>query len=315
MTIHLKPAEAAITEDDAFIAEALKNANVPTLMMSIIHITGDMGLFEGKIKPKRTVNGDYENSISEEEKTQVRAQALEVLKAYRERGCTLPPPPSERQIHAMMSFLVGEQIPQEYVPMMMEELALDGIDSRAFHWDKPVTTEQKQKFKVLVIGAGMSGLLAAIRLEEAGIPYIVVEKNEAVGGTWVAPGSKTAIRDAGWILPTTFTLSRLSPTTDGHTTSRAATNSLPISTASPTRSEFARTSAFPPRWPALATPKTSRHGTSHSGPGMVSKKISRSARSSPPSDSSTGPSSRISLVSIVSRVRRGIPRPGRISTT
>ncbi len=36
MTIHLKPAEAAITEDDAFIAEALKHANVPTLMMSII---------------------------------------------------------------------------------------------------------------------------------------------------------------------------------------------------------------------------------------------------------------------------------------
>ncbi len=30
----------------------------------------------------------------------------------------------------------------------------------------------------------MSGILAAIRLEEAGIPYIVIEKNDAVGGTW-----------------------------------------------------------------------------------------------------------------------------------
>ena len=124
MTIHLKPAEAAITEDDAFIAQALTNANVPTLMMSIIHITGDMSLLEGKIKPRRAVNGDYENSLPDEEKAQVRAHALEVLKAYRERGGTLPPPPSERQIHAMMSFLVGEQIAPEYVPMMMEELAL-----------------------------------------------------------------------------------------------------------------------------------------------------------------------------------------------
>ena len=84
----------------------------------------------------------------------------------------------------MMSFMVGDEVPQEYVPMMMEELALDGVDSRAFHWDKPVSAEQKQQFKVLIIGAGMSGLLAAIRLEEAGIPYVVVEKNEAVGGTW-----------------------------------------------------------------------------------------------------------------------------------
>ena len=30
----------------------------------------------------------------------------------------------------------------------------------------------------------MSGILAAIRLEQAGIPYTVVEKNPAVGGTW-----------------------------------------------------------------------------------------------------------------------------------
>ena len=30
----------------------------------------------------------------------------------------------------------------------------------------------------------MSGVLAAIRLEEAGIPYTVIEKNPAAGGTW-----------------------------------------------------------------------------------------------------------------------------------
>ena len=63
----------------------------------------------------------------------------------------------------MMSFMVGEDVAKEYVPMMMEELALDGVDSRALRWDRPVSAEQKQKFKVLIIGAGMSGLLAAIR--------------------------------------------------------------------------------------------------------------------------------------------------------
>jgi 4-hydroxyacetophenone monooxygenase len=184
MTIRLKPAEEKITENDAFIAEALKGANVATLMMSIVHVTGDMSLLEGPIKPRRVVNGDYESSLTSEEKAQVRAHALEVLKAYRDRGCTLPPPLSERQIHALMSFLVGEEVSEEYVPMMAEELALDGVDHRAFTWDKPIPPERKQKFKALIIGAGMSGLLAAIRLEEAGIPYVVVEKNEAVGGTW-----------------------------------------------------------------------------------------------------------------------------------
>jgi 4-hydroxyacetophenone monooxygenase len=37
---------------------------------------------------------------------------------------------------------------------------------------------------VVVIGCGQSGLLAGIRLQEAGIPFTIVEKNAGVGGTW-----------------------------------------------------------------------------------------------------------------------------------
>ena len=38
--------------------------------------------------------------------------------------------------------------------------------------------------KVVVIGAGMSGLNAAKRLKEAGIPFVVLEKGAQLGGTW-----------------------------------------------------------------------------------------------------------------------------------
>ena len=31
----------------------------------------------------------------------------------------------------------------------------------------------------------MSGVLAAIRLEESGVPYTVIEKNDGIGGTWL----------------------------------------------------------------------------------------------------------------------------------
>ena len=37
---------------------------------------------------------------------------------------------------------------------------------------------------MVVIGCGESGLLAGIRLKEAGIPFTIVEKNAGVGGTW-----------------------------------------------------------------------------------------------------------------------------------
>jgi 4-hydroxyacetophenone monooxygenase len=39
--------------------------------------------------------------------------------------------------------------------------------------------------KVLIIGAGMSGLLSAIRLQQAGVAFEVIEKNADVGGTWL----------------------------------------------------------------------------------------------------------------------------------
>ena len=39
-------------------------------------------------------------------------------------------------------------------------------------------------FRVAIIGAGMSGLLAAHRLQQAGIPFVILEKNADVGGTW-----------------------------------------------------------------------------------------------------------------------------------
>ena len=35
----------------------------------------------------------------------------------------------------MMSFMVGEPVPDEYVPMMLEEMALDGSDARDVDWD------------------------------------------------------------------------------------------------------------------------------------------------------------------------------------
>ena len=61
----------------------------------------------------------------------MRRQALAVLRAYRDGGCKLPPPPALETVREMMSFMVGEPVPDEYAPMMLEEMELDGADQRA----------------------------------------------------------------------------------------------------------------------------------------------------------------------------------------
>jgi 4-hydroxyacetophenone monooxygenase len=179
--IRLPDAEP-IREDDAFLAAALECASVPALLCSMVHVTGNPSWLRGEIRPKPPVAGELQGFLGEPEKRWVRAQALEVFRKFRDGGCVLPPPPSDDVVREMMDFIAGEPLPPEYLPMMLEELALRG-DARDVAWQE-IPAAVRQSFRVLVVGAGMSGLLTAIRLEEAGIPYLVVEKNARVGGTW-----------------------------------------------------------------------------------------------------------------------------------
>lgn len=184
-SIAIRPFEAPITEDDAFIRRAVSAASTPALMMSLIHVSGDRALLDGAIRPRLAVLNEIQSGMTDAERAAIVDLAVKVLGEYRDRGSTLPPPPSRETVLEMMSFMVGEHVSDEYVPMMLEELALDGADQRSTHWEaRAQLRSQSAGRRVVVIGAGMSGILAAIRLEEAGIPYTVIEKNEAVGGTW-----------------------------------------------------------------------------------------------------------------------------------
>jgi len=169
--------------DRATIESALESASIPTLLTSLIHLTGDLSILDGDIRPAAAVLGEVQGNLNDEQKAEVRRRALDALLDYRDRGYRLPPAPDSKAVHRMMSFLVGEEVPAEYAPMMMEELALDGHDQRrtALRVD---ASDLADRFHVLVIGAGMSGLLAAVRLQQAGVPYTVVEKDANLGGTW-----------------------------------------------------------------------------------------------------------------------------------
>jgi len=173
-----------IPDDDALIASALEHASIPTLMMSMIHMSGDTSLLDGPIRPAGVYINEYQGYMTEEDKAAIRSQALQVIRDFREGGCRLPPAPDARTIHRMMNFIVAGEVPGEYVPMMLEEMELDGKDQRSDAWGDEVPLDARSRHPVLVIGGGMSGVLAAYRLQEAGIPFVVIEKNAGVGGTW-----------------------------------------------------------------------------------------------------------------------------------
>jgi 4-hydroxyacetophenone monooxygenase len=168
------------TTSDEEISQALLDVSIPTLMLSLVHMSGDPGLIRGDLKPAGLFLNEVQGYMSGEDKAAVRKIALEVIAGYRDRGCPEPVPIGPELLHEMMQWLVCEPVPPEYVPMLLEEMELDGRDSRAARSFR----EPAGDFPVVVIGCGESGLLAGIRLKEAGIPFTIVEKNAGVGGTW-----------------------------------------------------------------------------------------------------------------------------------
>ena len=135
-----------------------------------------------------------QGGLTPEQQAAIRALALETLIAFRDGGSIAAPMPTGPDLKQILEFMAGGLEIDDYLPMMREELALTA-DLRAPRWHKDDVNPDKP-FKVVIIGAGMSGIVAAYRLAEADVPYIVIDKNADVGGTWLEnsyPGCRVDI--------------------------------------------------------------------------------------------------------------------------
>jgi 4-hydroxyacetophenone monooxygenase len=172
------------TDDDAAIAAALDDVSVPALLCSMVHLTGDPAWIRGDLRPHASALNDYQGSMTDDEMAAARRRALPAIIAFRDAGCVLPPPPSDELVREMMAFLACGPVADDVVPMFLEDLHLDGADARAITWGDEIRADVRDDSHVIVIGCGESGLLAGIRLAQAGLPFTIIEKNGGPGGTW-----------------------------------------------------------------------------------------------------------------------------------
>ena len=168
------------TTTDSEIAAALEQVSIPTLLLSCVHITGDPR-FIRDFRQNGIFLNEIQGFISEEDKARARAAALPVIVDYRDRGCPQPAPLPAELVKEMMDWAACETVPDAYLGLLSEELDLDGVDPRA---PAPLDPSRAAELPVVVIGCGESGVLAGIRLAQAGIPFTIIEKNEGPGGTW-----------------------------------------------------------------------------------------------------------------------------------
>ncbi len=184
-----------ITEDDEFIRAALEDAHVPSLLPTVAQLTGDMSLLRDDLRPDPARLREAQGGLSVAQQAECRLLALEAIVAYRDGNAKPASPPGTEDLRRLMEFIVGGSKIDQYLPLLQEELDIYDDDQRSPNWHKDDIAGDRS-FQVVVVGAGMSGIVAAYRLHQAGIGYVVIEKNAEVGGTWlenIYPGCRVDV--------------------------------------------------------------------------------------------------------------------------
>ncbi|MEI7785050.1 MAG: NAD(P)/FAD-dependent oxidoreductase [Betaproteobacteria bacterium] len=160
------------------LRQRLEGAAMVPLTLSLLQLSGDEQLLEA-LRPH--VRGAWEHlaAVPPELAASIRerlACELERIAAGGAPACPVPPP---ELMQRMMAVAVGEPVHEQYIPMLLEHMRLEGLDA-----PPPTAAREQTGLSAVVIGAGASGICAAVRLAEAGIAYTVFEKNPQLGGTW-----------------------------------------------------------------------------------------------------------------------------------
>lgn len=170
-------------DDEATLAAVLEDLSVPALLCSLVHMTGDPSWIRGSRRPRMASTALLQGEMPVEEQAAVRKEALSVLVDYRDAGCR-PREVSRDVLVEMMELLACRPITPRLAELFLFDLQLDGVDRAAITWGDDIDDAVKADSPVVVIGAGMAGIQAGIRLMQAGLPFTIVEKNAGPGGTW-----------------------------------------------------------------------------------------------------------------------------------
>lgn len=170
--------------DDDFLRRVLGEAELPALIPALACALGDLSLIDRAPRPplpKEDVTLPRQGGMTDEEQVRAREVALEGLRRLLDGGA-VERGPSATELRRLVEFITGP-VSDDYLSLIHTELGILPRQGEP-NWRKDQIAPERA-FRVAVIGAGMSGLAAAYRLQQAGVDFRVFERNADVGGTWL----------------------------------------------------------------------------------------------------------------------------------
>ena len=183
LTASTPPAASSAPEaerpSDDFLRGVIAELHIVPMAMSLVHLTGDAAIVD-EVTPYVHGPWDYSERLPDGLKARLRERMFVALRAHLD---SQPEAPVSRELMlCMLSAAVGEPVNPEYEPMIRAQMGVELLERPEEL--PPAQLDARGSFRALVVGAGVSGILAGIKLQEAGIAFDILEKDQNVGGTW-----------------------------------------------------------------------------------------------------------------------------------
>jgi 4-hydroxyacetophenone monooxygenase len=168
--------------DSDTLKAAVGEADLRVLLMVLYHFSGDEKWLQAPYLPRRDVQliADEDAGFAADTQQEIRAAAVAILSDP--AAAPVIESPDDAQFQRMMDTCLGERVDPDYVPMMREQMGFSNL-SAAIPTLNPGA--QARETPVLIVGAGVSGIVLGKLLLERGIDFRIIEKNCDVGGTWL----------------------------------------------------------------------------------------------------------------------------------
>ena len=186
MTIAVTVASAEKSVDPEELRANLRKADAGILVAVLAQLTGDPGVAD-RYAAKISFTPDPPEQVGttdpETLETLVEAVAAALAGPRRSDAVAFDDPGLFSRIAPLA---LGTEVGEEYVGLLLEQ--------GGFHPSQPVlprNAELPAGFKVVIVGAGIAGMAAALECAAADIDYEIIDRNDEVGGTWytaVYPG-------------------------------------------------------------------------------------------------------------------------------
>lgn len=166
------------------IKSALAVADPNVLRLVLYHLTGDPDLASLPVEVTPVWAGALSTySLATEHHEAMRQRALEYFLAHDPDNFDEAALMDSARIRRTMELFGHGPLTEDEFLLGYEEAGFEPFP-REVRWNKQPPQSQVDQLHVAVIGAGISGISAAVHLEQLGLPYTVIERQGDIGGTW-----------------------------------------------------------------------------------------------------------------------------------